>query len=142
MIQIPNLCRHSQEAALAQSAFLDLLPKIHQHANIYFRDIVCSSTKADRVADTVALAWLWFLRLTERGKDVFAFSTAFCSLAARAVRSGRRIAGQERVRDVLSATAQRRHGIKIEPLQILGSTPREQISERPCGQQLAHAHEE
>jgi hypothetical protein len=57
----------------------------------------------------IGLAWRWHLRLAEKGKDATAFPTALASYAARAVRSGSRIAGQERANDVLSPVAQRRH---------------------------------
>jgi hypothetical protein len=57
----------------------------------------------------IALAWQWHLRLAEKGKDATAFPTALASYAARAVKSGSRVAGQERANDVLSPVAQQRH---------------------------------
>jgi hypothetical protein len=56
----------------------------------------------------IALAWQWHLRLAEKGKDATAFPTALASYAARAVKSGSRVAGQERANDVLSPVAQQR----------------------------------
>jgi hypothetical protein len=57
----------------------------------------------------IGKAWQWHLRLAEKGKDATAFPTALASYAARAVRSGSRVAGQERANDVLSPVAQQRH---------------------------------
>jgi hypothetical protein len=55
----------------------------------------------------VALAWKR-RRLAERGKDA--------TFAARAVRSGRRLAGMDRPRDVLSPPAQQRKGFAVSSL--------------------------
>jgi hypothetical protein len=60
----------------------------------------------------VALLWHWHLRLAQRGKDVTRFPSALASFAARAVRSGRRVYGQEKDKDVLSPLAQTRHRMK------------------------------
>ena len=98
------------------AAFLTLLPKIEIHANVYFRQFRCPEQRADKVAETVAVAWQWYRRLAERGKDVNGFLITFIRLAARAVRSGRRLCGMERAKDVLSPVAQRRHGFRAEPL--------------------------
>jgi hypothetical protein len=64
----------------------------------------------------IGLAWRWHLRLAEKGKDATAFPTALASYAARAVRNGRRVAGQERANDVLSPVAQRRHHFYVGKL--------------------------
>src|SRR5262249_51206777 len=45
----------------------------------------------------------------EKGKDATVLPTALASYAARAVKSGSRVAGQEMANDVLSPVAQRRH---------------------------------
>jgi len=100
-----------------QAAFLtDLLPKIESHARVFFRHIRCDDQRADKIAESVAVAWQWYRRLAERGKDVNQFLITFIRLAARAVRSGRRLCGMERAKDVLSPRAQRRHGFRAEPL--------------------------
>ncbi|MHB1424094.1 MAG: hypothetical protein ACYC3I_13030 [Gemmataceae bacterium] len=99
-------------AALAhlQASFLALvLPKVLSHGRIYFRDIQCPNRREDAIQDMIGLAWQWHLRLAERGKDATAFPTALASYAARAVKSGSRVAGQERANDVLSPVAQQRH---------------------------------
>jgi hypothetical protein len=96
--------------------FLALMPRLERHARIYFRHIPCADQRADKVAETIALAWKWFLRLQERGKDVEQFPMVFTFLAAQAVRSGRRLCGQEPAKDVLSTRAQHRHDFQVETL--------------------------
>src|SRR5579871_3070265 len=51
------------------AGFLRILPPIQVHAAISFRDIRCPSLRADRIAETIELAWKWYRRLAEKGKD-------------------------------------------------------------------------
>jgi hypothetical protein len=95
--------------------FLAVLPRIELHARVYFR-FLPHDRKEEAVAETVALAWRWFVRLAERGKDAALFGSALASYAARAVLSGRRLCGQLPARDVLSEVAQRRHGFSVQAL--------------------------
>lgn len=99
---------HASSCAL-HARFLTILPRIQTHARCYFRNVRCSVKKADCVAEVIALAWKWFVRLTERGKDATQFPSVLASFASRAVKSGRRVCGQEKARDVLSGCAQHRH---------------------------------
>jgi hypothetical protein len=92
------------------------LPRIEAHARIYFRSIRCSDKRADRIAETIALAWKWFLRLEERGKDATQFVSAIATYAVKAVKSGRRLAGMERAKDVMNGHTQYRHGFVIQKL--------------------------
>ena len=71
-------------------AFLALLPRIQRHAAISFRHVRCPTTKADKIAECVALAWQWFLRLHQRGKDINDFKMVFAFLVAKAVSAWRR----------------------------------------------------
>ena len=98
------------------AGFLALMPRIETHARITFRGSACPARRDELVAETLGLAWAWYRRLADRGKDAAAFPATFAALAARAVRSGRRVAGPERAREVLSPVAQRRHGFRVEPL--------------------------
>jgi hypothetical protein len=123
-------------------AFLGMLPKIHSHARIFFRDVKCPSQKAEKVAETVALAWKWHRSLAERGKDATSFPVAFAFMVAKAVKSGRRVCGQEKARDVLSPVAQRRHGFKIEPLPSSTARSFEELLGDVRGQQKQDAFEE
>jgi hypothetical protein len=96
-----------------QCRFLGILPRIERHARIYFRHVGCRQKRTDLIAETVALAWKWFARLAEKGRDGTQFPTALASYAAKAVRSGRRVCGQERGRDVMSQCAQQRHSFCV-----------------------------
>ncbi len=125
-----------------QAVFLALLPRIELHARIAFRDVPCAQRREDAVAETVAVAWKWHVRLAERGKDVTHFVAGFAALAARAVRSGRRLVGQEKAKDVLSPLAQRRRGFRVEPLPASTCTAFDRLHADPHGQQKLDAFEE
>src|SRR5262249_23359605 len=96
--------------------FLLILPGIQTHAEIHFRHLRCPGRRDDAIAEVVALAWKWFLRLTERQKDVAEFVSAVADFAVRHVRSGRRLCGQQRSKDAMSPVAQRLRGFRVEPL--------------------------
>jgi len=110
--------RQPQVDAVAdlQVRFLVLLPRIELHGRIYFRFLRCPVRREEAVAEMVALSWQWFVRLAQGGKDATQFPSALAAFAARAVKSGRRVCGQEKAKDVLSPLAQRRHGFVVERL--------------------------
>ncbi len=62
--------------------------------------------------------------------------------AARAVRNGRRLCGQEKPKDVLSPVAQQRHGFQVESLPSSTRTAYEDLYGAPRGQQHLDAFEE
>ena len=99
-----------------QVRFLEICERIETHARIYFRNVKCWVQKSDFVAETIALAWKWFRRLAQQGKDAREFASILASYAARAVRSGRRITQQVKAKDILSEVAQQRHGFSISKL--------------------------
>jgi hypothetical protein len=99
-----------------QAAFLSLRPRIVTHARFIFRDVECDERKADCLSETLALAWKWFLRLVEKGKDPRGFASVLAGYAARAVKNGRRLCGQLRAKDVMNPVAQGRHGFRLETL--------------------------
>jgi hypothetical protein len=74
-----------------QVRFLSILPGIELHGRIVFRHVRCADSRADAVAEDVALAWKWHLGLAERGKDATQFPATLATFAARAVRAGRRV---------------------------------------------------
>jgi hypothetical protein len=99
----------SSALAHLQATFLAIvLPRVLSHSRVCFRGIKCPSRREDAIQEMIGLAWTWHLRLAEKGTDATAFPTALASYAARAVRSGSRVAGQERANDVLSPVAQQR----------------------------------
>jgi hypothetical protein len=99
-----------------RAEFASILSRVETHARIYFRGVKCPHRKADCVAETVALAWKWLLRLAERGKDANQFPSALATLAARAVRSGRKACGQEKAKDVMNERTQCRCGFVVGKL--------------------------
>ena len=111
----PSLCT-SATADHLHVVFLALLPRIERHGRVYFRHLKCPHRRADAVAEMVAVAWRWHLRLARRGKDVTRFPSALAAYAARAVRGGRRVCGQEKGKDALSPLAQRRHGFVVSSI--------------------------
>jgi hypothetical protein len=98
------------------AAFLAIVPRIERHGEVYFRHVRCPHRKADYIAEMVAVSWRWFVRATEKGKDVSEFVAAMATYAARHVRSGRRLCGQEKGKDALSPLAQTRHSFVVEKL--------------------------
>ena len=94
-------------------AFLSILPRIERHGRVHFRHVRCPDRKADAISEMVALSWRWFLRLAEQGKDATRFPSVRATFAARAVHSGRHLAGACRAKDALSPVAQRRHGFAV-----------------------------
>jgi hypothetical protein len=100
--------------ARLQAAFLaSILPKVLSHGRVYFRHLKSADRQEECIAEMVALTWKWHLRLAERGKDAAQFPAAIATFAARAVRCGRRLAGMDRAKDVLSPLAQQRQGFAV-----------------------------
>lgn len=79
------------------SRFLEILQRIKAYARVYFRHVKCSQKKADCICEVIALAWKWFVRLAEEGKDARQFASVLASYAARAVRRGRRLNSKPRM---------------------------------------------
>jgi hypothetical protein len=118
--------------ARLQATFLtSVLPKVVAHGRVSFRGL-----KAERqeecIAEMVALTWAWHLRLAERGKDATQFPTALATFAARAVRSGRKLAGMDRAKDALSPQARQRHGFLVSALPDVST-----LSDNPLSEALA-----
>ena len=103
----------SPSLADLQARFVAIMPRIEVHGQIYFRNERCPGKKDDCLAEMLALSWKWFVRLHEQGRDPTRFVSALASFAARAVRTGRRLCGQEKTRDVLSPLAQQRKGFVV-----------------------------
>ena len=109
------------------TAFLSILSRIETHARVSCRGLRCPHSREEFRAEVVALCWQWFVRLVEKGKDPLTFPTTLATYAARAVRSGRRLTGQERSKDALSPLAQRRHGFRVGPLPTSTRRPFEEV---------------
>jgi hypothetical protein len=122
--------------------FVRILPRIQLHARVYFRHVRCPDKKDDYQAETVALCWKWFVRLEERGKDPCEFVSVLASFATRAVRSGRRLVGSEKARDVLSPVAQQKHRFAVHSLPSSTRASYEHLYAEPQGQRHLDAYEE
>ena len=105
-------------ASLAElhARFQALLPRVELHARVFFRHLRCPDRKQDAINETIALAWQWFARLAEQGKDASQFPSALADFAARRVNNGRRLCGKEKANDVPSRAAQQRRGFTVSPL--------------------------
>jgi hypothetical protein len=99
-----------------QRAFLAILPRLKEHGRVYFRDLKHPDRRGEAISEMIAIAWLWFVRLVGQGRDPSKFPSVLATYAARSVRSGRRLCGQEKARDVLSPLAQQRRGFSVNPL--------------------------
>ncbi len=111
--QFPDLT--PQQLADLQARFEAIRPQIETHGRIYFRHL-CAQRRVDLVAEMVALGWLWFVRLWQRGKDPRDFLVTFNRRLDLHVRAGRRICGKGKTQDVLSSLAQQRHGFVVQSL--------------------------
>jgi hypothetical protein len=124
------------------AAFLLILPRIEAHGHVCFRDVKCADRKQDFIAEMVALGWKWFLRLVAKGKDPLDFPSALATYAARAVKAGRRLTGQERSKDVMSPVAKRKHGVKVESLPSSTRRCYDDLFTAVRGQQSVDSYEE
>jgi hypothetical protein len=128
------MTKPSTLSALArpQTTFVALvLPRILSHGRVYFRGIRCPHCREDAIQEMISLAWNWHLRRARQGKDSTLFPTALASFAARGVRTGRRLAGQESSKDVLSPLAKQRHHFGV------GKLPdSEALSDHPLSEAL------
>jgi hypothetical protein len=126
----------------SHAAFLTILPRIMLHGQVVFRNLKCPDRKANAIAEIVALSWRWFLRLAAKGKDATRFPTALATFAARAVKSGRRLCGQEKAKDVMNPMTQKRQGFRVEPLPSSTGASHEYLYSAPHGQDHHDAFEE
>lgn len=115
MIPQPDVSR-APDLPRLHEGFLSIHPAVERHARFAFRHVRSHHDREDAVAETVAVAWAWYVRLARQGKDASAFPTALASFASRHVRSGRRLCGAQSTRDALSPTARLRRGFGVEQL--------------------------
>src|SRR5262249_46611088 len=99
-----------------QARFLEILPRLEFPGQVVFRDVKGGDRKEEPICGLVSLCWLWFVRLVMKGRDPMRFPSALATFAARQVRSGRRLTGKEKVKDVMSLLAQRRHRFDVQTL--------------------------
>jgi hypothetical protein len=106
--------RNQRSNERLQEDFVRLLPDIERYAKHVFRR--CRPADRDElVSETVARMWLFFVRLSARGKDpkrVFRPLLRFCVLG---VKDGRRIGGHRNCRELCHRA--RRDGLRIVSLE-------------------------
>jgi hypothetical protein len=123
----PDLSPHALQATFLAS----ILPRVVAHGRVYFRHLRSAELREEYTAEMAALAWAWHLRLAERGRDAAQFPSAIAKFAARAVRSGRKLAGTDRANDVLSSVAQRWRGFRVGALPEVST-----LSDNPLAEAL------
>jgi hypothetical protein len=123
MSTLSSIAAPAHPLADLRTRFLAILPKVEAHGRFCFRKMRCHHRQEEAVAEMVALAWHWFLRMAQRGKDACAFPTVLAGFAARHVNRGRRLCGKERSTETLSSFSQQQHGFEVErlPLDASGS---------------------
>jgi len=85
--------RRSGDSALCRS-FLPCLPQIMSVASYAFRNYPLAE-REEKIAESVAWTWVFFVRVRRRGKNPGEFPTALAKFAVKYVRSGR-LLGQSR----------------------------------------------
>jgi len=105
-LNAPRVSPPSAELEHAQAAFVAALSRILRIARFRFRHVPCSHNREDAICETVALCWVWYIRLVQKGRNPAEFISALARYGVRAVNSGRRACGQERANDCLSRHCQ------------------------------------
>jgi len=124
------------------TAFLHIAPRIALHGRVSFRGLKCPDTREDCICEMLALAWRWFLRLIDLGKNPLEFPTAIADFAARAVKAGRRLRGKHKGKDVMNPLAQQRHHFVVERWPSSTCRSHEERYANPHGQQAQDSFEE
>jgi hypothetical protein len=79
--------------------FLCLLPDIDRYARHVFRRCR-DSDREELMAETTARVWLWFVRLSARGKDPRSIFRPLLRFAVLAVKDGRRVGARKNGREL------------------------------------------
>jgi len=95
--------------------FEDLLPAIHQQAQVAFR-FSPREEREELIAEVVANAFCAFHRLVQRGKTELAYATPLAWYAIRQVREGRRVGTKMNKHDVTSRYCQQTKEITVDRL--------------------------
>jgi hypothetical protein len=101
--------------------FLAMLPSIRRRANITFR-AAGPDLREELVQEVVASSFAAYARLVELGKEELAFPYPLARFAIGQVRAGRQLGNAVRIREVLSAYAQRHKGFQVERLDCFDET--------------------
>lgn len=119
------------EITQIQERFEQVLPRIRNVLRFRLRRLHGEELD-EATAEALAICWQQYLKLTQDGRSPDTFVGKIAEFAAKGVLCGGRLAGQERVGDVLSPVAQHERGVVTEPLDshdnddvkgILGGVP-------------------
>lgn len=101
-----------------------------------------SAAASEEMTEMLALCWKWFCHLAKRGKDARQFPSVLARFAARAVRSGRRLCGQQSANEVMNERTQEQRGFRVEALPSSTSTSHEDLYATADGQKRLDTFEE
>ncbi len=124
MIALAKRQKRSRSQPAWHEAFLKMLPAIVRQTRIAFR-YMPAEPREEAVQEVTAMCWAAFSRLVERGKQEVASPTALSRFAMAQFRDGRRAAGRQSLRDVMSSRAQYRKQFAVERLTQFD--PREEL---------------
>jgi hypothetical protein len=97
--------------------FVELLPRIDQHASVYFRDFRKNPEKfEDALQEARGIAWVSFLTLKRKGRKPESFISRIADFAVKHTRFGRKLTGAESAKDAMSPRAQRDKGFFVQSL--------------------------
>jgi hypothetical protein len=115
MIARPKKTRRTFAASALDTRFLLLLPGIREQARFAFRN-ERPERRQKLIAETIANAYVAFVRLVNRGLEAIVYVTPLTQFAVRQVRDGRHVGGTLNVRDVSSEYCQAHKRIAVARL--------------------------
>jgi hypothetical protein len=98
-----------------QDLFLQMLPTIHQHAQICFRRLT-PELREECIQEAICNACCAVARLAELGKLDLAYAGPLAHFAVSQVKAGRKVGGRLNCQDVLSRYCQRKKDFRVERL--------------------------
>jgi hypothetical protein len=99
-----------------EARFAKIQPLIDRYAPMLTHRLRCPGRSDDAVAELTGLTWAYFVHLAKKGRDASQFPASLVYRAAQHVRSGRRLCGQEPMKDPLSWTCQKQRGFTVHCL--------------------------
>ena len=102
-----------------QQLFLQMLPGIRRFARQRFVHLD-PDAKQEAVAEVIAAALVMFVHLAHAGRESLAYPTVLARYGVRRYRSGRKVAGSQGSRDVMSRACRLANGVTVERLSRLG----------------------
>lgn len=101
----------------------DILPAVETVARIRFRSLPACEQE-EGLAEAVASAMIFFVRLLRRGKNPARFAARLAKVAVLRVLAGRLTGTSDNSLDVLSRYGRQRRGFKVESLDARHQSPR------------------